>query len=47
MQSFATTTVHFLDKEWKLTSCVLETIHFPGNHTAIRISEKLQEVLYH
>ena len=44
-QSFAMTTAHFLDKEWKLTSCVLETIHFPGNHTAIRISEKLQEVL--
>ena len=46
-QSFATTTAHFLDKEWKLTSFVLETIHFPGNHTAIRISEKLQEVLCH
>ena len=47
MQSFTTTTAHFLDKEGKLTSYVLETIHFPGNHTEIHISEKLQEVLCH
>ena len=46
-QSFATKTAHFLDKEWKMTSCVLETIYFPGNHTAIRISEKIKEVLHH
>ena len=46
-QSFATTIAHFLDKEWKMTPCVLETIYFPGNHTAIRISEKIKEVLHH
>ena len=30
-----------------MTSCVLETIYFPGNHTAIHISEKIKEVLHH
>ena len=30
-----------------MTSCVLETIHFPGNHTAIHISGKIKEVLRH
>ena len=46
-QSFATTTAHFINKEWNLTSCVLETIHFPGHHTGISISEKIQETLGH
>ncbi|XP_065891560.1 zinc finger BED domain-containing protein 4-like [Dysidea avara] len=32
-QSFATTTVHFLDQHWNLTTCVLESVHFPGHHT--------------
>ena len=41
-QSFATTTAHFLDKQWKLTTCVLETVHFPGHHTGILISKKIQ-----
>ena len=40
-KSFATTTAHFLDKQWKLTTCVLETIHFPGHHTGILIYKKL------
>lgn len=42
---FAMTTAHFLHKEFKLTSCVLETIYFPGNHIAIHISEKIKEIL--
>ena len=44
-QSFATTTAHFLDKQWKLTTCVLETVHFPCHHTGISISKKIQEAL--
>ena len=44
-QSFATTTAQFLDKQWKLTTCVLETVHFPGYHTGISISKKIQEAL--
>ena len=35
----------FLDKQWKLTTCVLETVHFPGHHTGISISKKIQEAL--
>ena len=46
-QSFAMTTAHYINKEWNLTSCVLETIHFPGHHTGISISEKIQETLGH
>lgn len=44
-QSFATTTAHFLDQHWNLTSCVLETVHFPGHHTGILISQKIKEAL--
>ena len=42
-QSFATTTAHFLDKQWKLTTCVLETVHFPGHHTGKLIYKRLQK----
>lgn len=41
-QAFATTTGHFFDDEWNLVSCVLETIHFPGSHTGVRISEQIK-----
>lgn len=41
-QAFATTTAHYLDGSWNLVSCVLETIHFPGSHTGIRISEQIK-----
>ena len=44
-QSFATTTAHFLDQQWNLTTCVLETVHFPGHHTGILISQKIREAL--
>ena len=44
-QSFATTTAHFLDQHWNLTSCVLETVHFPGHHTGILISQKIKDAL--
>ena len=44
-QSFATTTAHFIDKNWNLITCVLETTHFPGHRTGVSISEKLQETL--
>jgi len=40
-QSFATTTAHFIDKNWNLPTCVLKTTHFPGHHTGVSISEKL------
>ena len=42
-QSFATTTAHFLDEHWNLTSCILETVHFPGHHTGILISQKIKD----
>lgn len=44
-QAFATTTAYFKNKNWSLTSCVHKTKHFPGHHTGISISEKLQEIL--
>ena len=46
-QSFVTTTAYYTNKEWNLTSCVVETIHFPGHHTGISISEEIQETLSH
>ena len=41
-QSYATTTAHFISDDWTLQRCVLEIIHFPGSHTAVRIVEKLK-----
>ena len=43
--SFETTTAHFLDKHWNLTTCVLETAHFPGHHTGILTSQKIKDAL--
>ena len=40
-QSFATTTAYFLDQHWNLTTCVLETVHFPGHHTGTTWRETL------
>jgi len=44
-QAFATTTAHFINKQWNLTTCVIETVHFLGYHTSILISQKLKEAL--
>jgi len=44
-QSFATTTAHFVDKHWNLTTCILETVHFPGHHTGILILQKIKDAL--
>ena len=44
-QSYAVFCVHFLDQNWNLTTFVLETVHFPGHHTGILISQKLKEAL--
>ena len=44
-QSFVTTTAHFLDQHCNLTTCVLETVHFPGHHTGILISQKIKGAL--
>jgi len=44
-QAFATTTGHFFNDEWNLVLCVLETIHFPGSHTGVQISEQIKGLL--
>lgn len=47
-QAFATTTAHFIavdGRQWTLRSCVLETVFFPGSHTAINIAQKLRDVV--
>jgi len=33
------------NKQWNLTTCVIETVHFPGLHTGILISQKVKEAL--
>jgi len=42
-QAFATTTTHFIDKQWNLMACVIETVHFLGHHAGILISQKVYE----
>ena len=44
-QEFATTTAHFIDENWVLVSYVFETVHFPGRHKGIRISEQIEKSL--
>ena len=44
-QAFATTKAHFIDDNWVLVSYVLETVHFPGRHTGIRISQTEKSLL--
>jgi len=45
----ATTSAHFIDKQWNLTTCVIESAHFSahflGHHTGILISQKVKEAL--
>ncbi len=36
---------HFIDDNWLMVSCVLGTCPFPGNHTAVNILAKLQQVM--
>src|SRR5687767_13645720 len=36
----------FLSKQdWELKSVVLQTAHFPGNHTAALIAEKIKKII--
>lgn len=42
--SFATYVVHFLAKDWKLQSFILQTALFSGSHTAERLEEHAMNV---
>ena len=44
-QSFMTVTAHFINKEWVLKSCVLETPRLAASHTAQNISDELVRVM--
>ena len=44
-RSYATTTAHWINGEWELQSCVLETTHFSGSHTGIKISEQIMNAV--
>ena len=41
VQSYVTTTAHFVTPEWTLEERVLETIHVPEAHTGATLGEKL------
>lgn len=43
--SFISVTAHWINAHWLRRDFVLDTPHFPGSHTAVRIAEKLQQVL--
>ena len=42
--SYISATAHFITPEWELSSCVLQTLHFPESHTGVHVSEKLKEI---
>ena len=46
IDSYISVVGHFVDGDWKMTSCVLGTYTFPGHHTAVNIVEKLCEAMH-
>ena len=44
-EAYISVTGHFINEKWEMASCVLGTCPFPGQHTAVNIVEKLQEVI--
>ena len=44
-QAYITITAHFVSLDWDLKTFVLQTICFPEDHTAEKISEKVKEIL--
>ena len=43
-QSYISATAHFITSEWEISSCVLQTLHFPDSHSGVHISEKWMEI---
>ena len=41
---FMTVTCHFIDKDWKMESMVLETTHIPESHTIANLAAELRSV---
>ena len=35
-QLYISATAHFITSEWELSSCVLQTLHFPDSHTGVQ-----------
>jgi len=44
MQSYISSTAHFITNNWELHSCVLWTFYFPESHTGELIADKLKEI---
>ena len=44
-QSFLTVTCHFVNKNWELSSKILQTDHFEGSHTGQKIGFELKSVM--
>ena len=42
-EAYMTVTTHYIDPNWKLQNCVLETL-IPERHTRVNIAEKLKGV---
>jgi len=44
-ESYETFTVHFINSEWEMVSCVLETKKFSGQHTAEKLADHAVQVI--
>ena len=43
-ESFMTMSIHWITWDWRLKMCILGTINFPKDHTAVIISNKLMDL---
>ena len=47
IQSYIGLTAHFITDNWKLHSCVQQTLYFPESYAGELISDKLKEIYIH
>ena len=45
MKPYLSYTIHYIDHEWAIKSCCLQTVYLPEDHTANNLAESLEETL--
>ena len=45
MKPYLSYTIHYIDHEWAIKSCCLQTVYLPEDHTASNLAESLEETL--
>ena len=45
MKPYLSYTVHYIDNDWAMQSCCLQTLYLPEDHTASNLAEGLEETI--